>query len=167
MHVLCQFVSSCLVERHIHYCTIFTRKYTGIFYTINMSKTNDSITTSFLCGLGGFHVYQDIWKPVIEETLYCIHERNNNHDRYAIAATKRLPGRLAIYSIVGHLPREISRFMRFLISRGGNVKLTAVDSKYRRSPLVQDGLEIPVTVCIELNSTSKNVSVLERSKRNL
>ena len=125
---------------------------------------NDSIRTTFPCGLRGFHVYQDIWKPVIGETLHCIHERNNDHDRYAIAATKRLPGCLSD-SIVGHLPREISRYTRFLISRGGNVKVTVVDSKYCRSPLIQGGLEIPVTVCIEIDSTSKNVSVLERYKK--
>ena len=48
---------------------------------------------------------------------------------------------------------------------GGNIKVTVVDSKYRWSPLIQVGLEIPVTVCIEINSTSKNVSVLERYKQ--
>ena len=83
------------------------------FSTINMSGTNDSITTSFLCGLRGFHVHQDISKPVIRETLHCINERNNNHDRYAIrVATKRLPGRLAD-SIEGHFPRQISRYTIF------------------------------------------------------
>ena len=112
----------------------------------------------------GFHVYQYIWKPVIRETLHYIHERNNNHDRYAIAATKRLPGQLAD-SIVGHLPREISRCTRLLISRGEHVKVTVIDSKHQRSPLVQGGLEIPVTVCIENVSTSKNVLVLERYKK--
>ena len=61
--------------------------------------------------------------------------------------------------------QEISRYKRFLVSRGGNVKVTIVDSKYRRSPLIQGGLEIPVTVCIEIDSTSKNVSVLERYKK--
>lgn len=66
---------------------------------------NDSIRTTFPCGLRGFHVYQDIWKPVIKETLHFIHERNNDHDCYAIAATTRLPGRLSD-SIVGHLPRD-------------------------------------------------------------
>ena len=150
-----------LVERHIH--RRFTWKYTGIFYTIKTSKRNDSMRTTFPCGLRGFHVYQDIWRPVIGETLHCIHERNNDHDRYAIAPTKRLPGCLSD-SIVGHLPREISRYMRFLIWRRGNVKGTVVDSKYRRSALIQGGLEIPVTVCIEIDSTSKNVSVLERYK---
>ena len=96
--------------------------------------------------------------------MHCIHERNNDHDRYAIAATKRFPGRLSD-SVVEHLPREMSRYTRFLISRGGNVKVTVVDSKYCRSPLIQGGLEIPVTVCIEIDSTSKNVSVLERYKK--
>ena len=96
--------------------------------------------------------------------MHCIHERNNDHDRYAIASTKRLPGRLSD-SVVEHLPREISRYTRFIISRGGNVKVTVVDSKYRRSPLMQGGLEILVTVCIEIHCTSKNVSVLERYKK--
>ena len=96
--------------------------------------------------------------------MHCIHERNNDHDRYATAATKRLPGRLSD-SVVEHLPREMSRYTRFLISRGGNLKVTVVDSKYRRSPLIQGGLEILATVCIEIHYTSKNVSVLERYKK--
>ena len=53
-----------------------------------------SITTSFPCGLRGFHVYQDIWKPLNREVLNCIHERKNSHDRCAVAATKRPPGRI-------------------------------------------------------------------------
>ena len=43
---------------------------------------NDSITTFFRCGLRGFHVDQDIWKPAIGETLHFIQVRNNNHNRY-------------------------------------------------------------------------------------
>ena len=96
----------------------------------------DSITASFPCGLRRFHVYQDIWKPADGKALNCIHERKNSHHRYAIAATKRLPGRITD-SVVGHLLRDISRFTRFLISRGGTVKVIVVDSKYQRSPLTQ------------------------------
>ena len=124
---------------------------------------SDSITT-FPCGLRGLHVYQDILKPANGKALNRIHERKNSHDRYAIAATKRLPGRIAD-SIVGHLLRDTSRFTRFLISRGGTVKVIVVDSKYQRSPLMQGGLEIPVTVHIELDPTPRNVSVLERYKK--
>ena len=37
--------------------------------------------------------------------------------RYPIAVMKRLPGTL-VASVVGHLPREISRFTYFIIDHG-------------------------------------------------
>ena len=67
-----------------------------------------SVTYSFLCGVRGFQVYKEVWKPILRECLNFSHGRKNLHDRYAIAAYKRLPGRLAD-SINGHLPRKISR----------------------------------------------------------
>ena len=67
-----------------------------------------NVTYSFLCGIRAFHVHKEVWKPILGERLNLSHERKNLHDRYAIAAYKRLPGRLAD-SILGHLPREISR----------------------------------------------------------
>ena len=108
----------------------------------------DFIKHSFLCGLRGFHVYKEIWKPVVGELLRCSHERNNIYDRYAIAANKRLRGSLAD-SIIGHLPREISRATRFFLLRGGMVHLKVTDENYRRSPLIQGGLEIPVDMICE------------------
>ena len=45
---------------------------------------------------------------VLRGRLSLSHERKNLHNRYAIAAYKRLPGQLAD-SIIGRLPREISR----------------------------------------------------------
>ena len=70
-----------------------------------------TVTYSFLCGIRGFHVYKEVWKPILGERL-------NLYDRYAIAAYKRLPGRFAD-SIIGHLPREIPRRTRFFLLRGG------------------------------------------------
>ena len=32
-----------------------------------------------------FHVYQDVWVPVIGETLPCLRETNNSEERYAVA----------------------------------------------------------------------------------
>ena len=102
-----------------------------------MANSNqDFIKHSFLCGLRGFHVYKEIWKPIVGELLRCSHERNNIYDRYAIAANKRLRGRQAD-SIIGHLPREISRATRFFLLRGGMVHLKVTDENYRRSPLIQ------------------------------
>lgn len=50
----------------------------------------------------------------LNEILSTIHEINNIYDRYAIAAIRRLPGQM-VESVVGHLPKEISRITRFII----------------------------------------------------
>ena len=50
----------------------------------------------------GFHVYQDVWVPVIGETLPCRRETDNSEDRYAVAYYKS-------EEVVGHVPRKISR----------------------------------------------------------
>ena len=68
--------------------------------------------------LRGFHVYKEVWSPIVGEQLKCCYERNNCYDRYAIAATKRLRGRLAD-SAGGHLPGEIFRATRIFLLRGG------------------------------------------------
>ena len=65
---------------------------------------------------------------------------------------------------IGHLPREISRFTRFLISGGADVFVTVRDSHHRRSPLVQGGLEIPVKLTVRMEAASENDQAVERFK---
>lgn len=115
-------------------------------------------------GLRGFHVYKEVWSPIVGEQLKCCYERNNCYDRYAIAATKRLRGRLA-NSTVGHLPREISRATRFFLLRLGVVCAKVIDKTHRRSPLVQGGLEIPVQVTAEMDLTERNKAILVKYKQ--
>ena len=74
-------------------------------------RARESVKYSFQCGLRGFHVYKEVWSPIVDEVLRCCH---------AIAAIKRLPGRLADCTI-GHLPRDISWIIRFFLLRGGEV----------------------------------------------
>ena len=113
-----------------------------------------NVTYSFLCGIRGFHVYKEVWKPILGERLNLSHERKNLHDRYAIAAYKRLPGRRRLAdSIIGHLPRESSRPTRFFLLRGGVAVAEVINTTHRRSPLVQGGLEIPVKVAVEIEAT--------------
>ena len=49
----------------------------------------------------GFHIYQDIWTPVIGEELLCEREEGNPNDRYAVSV-------LDNSTVVGHVPRHIS-----------------------------------------------------------
>ena len=105
-----------------------------------------------------------MWIPIVGEILRCCHERKNPFDRYAIAAIKRLSGRLADCTI-GHLSREISRIIRLFLMRGGVVSVEIMDKNYRRSPLVQGGLEIPVKLIAEIDASEKNEAIMERLKQ--
>ena len=115
----------------------------------------------FLNGLRGYHEYRAVWTPQLNEGLPTIHERTNPHDRYAIAARKRLTGCIG-ESTVSHLPKEISRVTRFIILYGAVVTVKVLDTHHHRSPLVQGGLEIPIQVIVKLECNSQNKDALSR-----
>ena len=108
--------------------------------------------------------YLKCGSPIVGEVLRCCHERKNPFDRYAIAAMKRLPGRLADCTI-GHLPRAISRINRFFLLREGVVSVEIVDKNPRISPIVQGGLEIPVKLMAEIDASEKNEAIMKRLKQ--
>ena len=64
--------------------------------------------------------------------------------------------------IVGCLPLEISRFTKFLLDRGVTITATLSTTHYRRSSLVQGGLEIPCVVNAKLIGTKKNKEILAK-----
>ena len=66
---------------------------------------------------------------------------------------------------LGHFPHEISRFTRFLISRGADVFVTVKDARFRQSPLIKGGLEIPVEATVGMKASTKNVEAIERLKQ--
>ena len=49
----------------------------------------------------GYHYYQNIWDPVIDEVLTCVQEDGNPHDRYAVTVHKDA-------GVIGHVARKIS-----------------------------------------------------------
>ena len=38
----------------------------------------------FTAAIRGYHVYQKIWQPELNETLVCIHERQNEFDAFSV-----------------------------------------------------------------------------------
>ena len=83
------------------------------------------------------------------------HEQDNTHDRYAIACLKKLPGNLH-ETVVGHFPKEISRFTYHILLHGARLSAKVVDTQHRRSPLVQGGLEIPIEVTLAMECSELN-----------
>ena len=67
-------------------------------------------------------------------------------------------------SVVGHIPREISRFCDFFLEYGGILKSCVRDTKFRTSPLPQGGREIPTILVIEEGNAGEVVvfSKMER-----
>ena len=123
-----------------------------------------SLNFKFLCGLRGFHVYSDKWKPWIGERISIVHEKRNIHDINAIAGKKTLPGILAP-SIIGHLPKEVSRYTRHIIEHVAQLCAFVISTTHRVSPLIQGGLEIPIRVEIKLPYYEVNDSNLKKYKQ--
>ena len=116
-------------------------------------------TIEFRCAVRGFHFYQKIWKPEVNQTLICSHEIENPYDLFAI---KTCIKEESDEKIVGHLPLEVSRATKFLLDRGAIVTATLSSTKYRRSPLIQGGLEIACLVTAKMIATQKNKLLLDR-----
>ncbi|XP_057290014.1 uncharacterized protein LOC130657458 [Hydractinia symbiolongicarpus] len=114
-------------------------------------------TFEFTAAVRGFHYYKTYWKPEENQSLDCFHENNNVFDRFAIKVCE-----FGNDKPVGHLPKEISRVTKFLLDRGASMKSTLTSVHYRRSPLVQGGLEIPCKITVTLPGTVNNLLVLAR-----
>ena len=100
----------------------------------------------------------------LRHSFSCIHERNNQHDRYAIATTKLLHRQLWNLTL-GHLPGGMSCFTRLIISKGADVSVKVKDPHFRQSPLIQGGLEIPVEATVRMEGCMKSIETIERFKQ--
>ena len=118
----------------------------------------------FSCGLRGFHVYCNIWKPKLNEKINITHERGNMYDPNAIAGKIMLPGTL-VASIVGHIPKEISRCIRYIVEHGASVDAFVLATHHRPSPLIQGGLEIPIKLVVKLTDNEVNSAKLQKYRK--
>ena len=118
---------------------------------------SNSSSFEFTAAIRGYHVYQKIWQPELNETV-CIHERRNEFDAFSVKTVR------AADNAVGQIPREISRPTKYLLDRGSTVKAVIACSYYRRSPLVQDGLEIPCSVTVSMPETIRNHLLLDQCR---
>ena len=58
----------------------------------------------------------------------------------------KIPGKLTEYDSVGHIPREISRFCRYVVNYSGLLEARVRDPKYRPSPISSRGLQILISL---------------------
>ena len=102
---------------------------------------------TFTAAVRGFHYYRRFWRPKENEKLDCFYESGNVFDQFAIKTVDERG------ETVGHLPKEISRVTKHFVDRGISMHSKLTSRHYRRSPLVQGGLEIKCEVVINLRAT--------------
>ena len=118
----------------------------------------------FSCGLRGFHIYSNIWKPKLTEKINITHDRGNMYNPNAMAGKIMLPGTL-VASIVGYIPKEISCYTRYIVEHGASVDAFVLATHYRPSPLIQGGLEIPIELVVKLTDNEVNSAKLQKYRK--
>ena len=117
---------------------------------------NTEKRSDFSSAVRGYHHNRNTWFPQESEVLDYYHEFEKTFDMFAIKTCK------SNAQIVGHLPREVSRVTKFLLDRGAVVQATRSTTHYRRSPLVQGGLEIACKVSVMMPGAIKNHLLMYR-----
>ena len=109
----------------------------------------------FDCASRGFQCRR-VWAPRMGHRLSVFFEKSNVFDPYAMALSQKNKPTVTEIQVVGHLPREISRFCEFFCNYGGELSAVVRDPKYRRSPIPQGRLEIPITLRVFKGDTPDN-----------
>ena len=78
----------------------------------------------FYTGFRGYHVYSNTvdWKPYVQEKIILKREHKNPHDKFAVAGKVTMKGKIGLI-VVGHVPRELSRYVWYSIQEGAKYDL--------------------------------------------
>ena len=72
-----------------------------------------------------------------------------------------------VASIVGHIPKKISRYTRYIVEHGASVVALVLATHHRPSPLIQGRLEIPVKLIVKLTDNEVNSAKLQKYRTDL
>ena len=81
-------------------------------------------------------------------------EHNNPYDKFAVTGKVMMKGKIGLI-VVGHLPRELSRYIWFSIGEGAKFEAEVHKEKPMASPLVRGELEIPIKVSVRWDEPGK------------
>ena len=101
----------------------------------------------------GYHVYQEVWNPIVGEAFICQQENGNEHDAYAVGTIRAEGGN----EVIGHLPRKISRVAFFFLAHAGSISGTVTNT--RRYCTQRGGMEIPCE--LTFSGKRKNIRKLK------
>jgi len=113
-------------------------------------------------GSRGYHVYRDTtWRNIsLHQQVGVAKETNElsiEKDPYCCKITITRVDRIGPVT-VGHIPRELSRFVFYFLHEGGSVFGTVAGIAPNISPIPEGGLEIPIL----MHFTHRNMIILEK-----
>ena len=103
------------------------------------------------------------WKPYVKEKIALKREHNNEHDKFAVAGRVTMRGRFG-WIVVGHIPKELSRYLWYSIQEGAKYDAEVYKKKPMASLLLQGGLEIPIKVSVTWDCLEKLSVLVEKVK---
>ena len=109
------------------------------------------LSRTFNFAIRGFHYSRRYWSPEKAEDLIYLHRENNAFDLFAIKTCKE-DG-----IIVGHLPHGLT----LKVHLRQRILAVFTSTHYRKSPLVQSGMESPCQVTTEMSLNLKNGQLLD------
>ena len=68
-----------------------------------------------------------------------------------------IKGKIESLTLIGHLPREISRFSKYFLEYNSKLDAMVCSTKFHRSPLPQGGLEIPIKLQVGKGKVSLEI----------
>ena len=127
-----------------------------------MSVTMHSFSAEV--GSRGYHVYRKTsWRNIhLHQHVVVLKEVNNisiDIDPYCCRITIKRVDRIGPVT-VGHVPRELSRFIFYFIQEGGSVTGTVASTTPRISPIPEGGLEVPIS----MHFTHENTAISSKWK---
>ena len=133
-----------------------------------MSVTMHSFSAEV--GSRGYHVYRETsWRNIhLHQHVVVLKEVNNisiDIDPYCCRITIKRVDRIGPVT-VGHVPRELSRFIFYFIQEGGSVTGTVASTTPRISPIPEGGLEVPILMHFthENKAISSKMEILVRKQ---
>ena len=95
----------------------------------------------------------------------CKRRKKNPYDRFANSGSAKIPGKIGRV-VVGHIPRELSRYMWYALDSGVIIPGKVISDKHKPSPLFQGGLEIPIKAFVSW-SNEKSMTILKEKVKSV
>ena len=92
-------------------------------------------------------------------------EEKNPYERLAISGSAKISGTKG-RAVVGHIPRELSRYMWHALDSGAIISRKVISDEYRPWCLFQGGLEIPIKVFVSW-SNEKSMAILKEKVKSI